>query len=118
MENINKVIVIPQKVVEEFGAKYNNDMLALALHRGKVLDLSEFSELSQKEKLEHTHIEFVSLDDTCDEWCAECENEVELPLAFRRMVCPNCGKPIKPCNLCGGICLTPCPLDKFITFNK
>jgi glycyl-tRNA synthetase len=26
------------------------------------------------------------------------------------IVCPNCGKPIAPCNLCGGNCVTPCPL--------
>lgn len=40
------------------------------------------------------------ISDTCWEWCPHCEEEVELQSKFEVQVCPSCGRPILPCNLC------------------
>ena len=37
---------------------------------------------------------------TVIEWCAYCEEEVEISTLPVEGVCPNCGKGIIPCNMC------------------
>lgn len=38
---------------------------------------------------------------TTTEWCSECDTEVEIKANFQTaQVCPNCGKPIRPCSMC------------------
>ena len=36
-----------------------------------------------------------------DEWCSYCETEQEIP-GDMIAACPNCGKPVFPCNRCMG----------------
>jgi predicted RNA-binding Zn-ribbon protein involved in translation (DUF1610 family) len=74
------------------------------------MTMEEYAEYHNEGKDFNDHIEKIDLYDTCWEMCAECEEEVMLKTEFRMQVCPNCGKPIAPCNLCGGNCVTPCPL--------
>lgn len=52
--------------------------------------------------------------DHCDEWCPECEAEVELPWEFKVHICPNCGRPILPCSICemGVYECSDCPLEE------
>ena len=38
--------------------------------------------------------------DICNEWCPECEYEVELKNEFKLQKCPKCKKPIVPCSIC------------------
>ena len=51
-----------------------------------------------------------------DELCPECETEVEIP-AYRKSLCPNCGKEIIPCSMCNE-CHSPCVYDVLDTFVK
>lgn len=46
------------------------------------------------------------------EWCSKCEQEVKLKSIFKVQICPNCGKPIKPCALCDmdKVACSKCPL--------
>jgi predicted RNA-binding Zn-ribbon protein involved in translation (DUF1610 family) len=89
---------------------YKDDIITLAFHKGKVMTMEEYVKYHNEGKDTNDHIEKVDLYDTCWEMCPECEEEVMLETKFRMQVCPNCGKPIAPCNLCGGNCVTPCPL--------
>jgi predicted RNA-binding Zn-ribbon protein involved in translation (DUF1610 family) len=102
--------VIDEDVYSTFIGEYNNDVVTLAFHKGKVMTMEEYAEYHNEGEDINDHIEKIDLYDTCWEMCAECEEEVMLKTEFRMQVCPNCGKPIAPCNLCGGICPTPCPL--------
>jgi hypothetical protein len=48
----------------------------------------------------------------CIEWCSHCEEEVVLDaVECRQQMCPSCGEPILPCNLCGE-CDYRCSKDK------
>ena len=46
------------------------------------------------------------------EWCPNCEEEAKLKAIFKVQICPNCGKPIKPCALCDmdKVDCSKCPL--------
>jgi NTP pyrophosphatase (non-canonical NTP hydrolase)/predicted RNA-binding Zn-ribbon protein involved in translation (DUF1610 family) len=53
------------------------------------------------------------------ELCPNCENEVKITNEFKLQICPECGKPIKPCAMCDE-CMENCPLDeiKEMTANE
>lgn len=89
---------------------YEGDFLTLAFHKGKVLTMKEYEKYHNEGKDLNDKIQYVELYDDCYEVCAECGEEVKLETKFCMQVCPSCGKPIAPCNLCSGICPTPCPL--------
>ena len=56
------------------------------------------------------------ISDTCLEWCPYCEEEVELQSKLDMQVCPSCGKPIWPCNLCED-CTADCPMKEWTDKN-
>lgn len=89
---------------------YHDDFLTMAFHKGKVMSIGEYANYHNEGKDLNDRIESVALYDYCYEMCAECEAEVQLETKFEMQICPSCGKPIAPCNLCGGNCITPCPL--------
>lgn len=89
---------------------YHDDFLTMAFHKGKVMSIGEYANYHNEGKDLNDRIESVALYDYCYEMCAECEAEVQLKTKFEMQICPSCGKPIAPCNLCGGNCITPCPL--------
>ena len=86
------------------------DFISLTFHHGKVMTLQEYERYHDYEEDKNENVRFAELTDKCYEWCPECEEEVELDTRFEMQICPSCGKPIAPCNLCGGYCPTPCPL--------
>lgn len=102
--------VIDKDVYSSLVEKYNDDFLTMAFHKGKIMTPNEYAEYHNLGKDTNDVIESVALYDHCYEMCAECEAEVELETKFEMQICPSCGKPIAPCNLCGGHCITPCPL--------
>ena len=102
--------VIDKNIYDSAEGAYKDDIVTLAFHKGKVMTMEEYAKYHNEGKDINDHIEKIDLYDTCYEMCAECEEEVMLETKFCMQVCPNCGKPIAPCNLCGGICPTPCPL--------
>lgn len=87
-----------------------DDFIAIAFHSGKVMTPSEYEEYHRQGLDKDEVVELCDLYDKCYEWCPECEVEVELDTKFEMQICPNCGMPIAPCNLCGGRCCSPCPL--------
>lgn len=87
-----------------------NDFITSTFHHGKVMTMAEYEKYHSEGKDSNENVEFAELTDKCYEWCQECENEVELDTRFEMQICPSCGKPIAPCNLCSGRCITPCPL--------
>lgn len=109
MTNI-KIAVVDNEVYEKYNFLYNNDFISLAFHKGRFLTPTEFEEMFNEGNAKDMKIYFAELNDKCDEWCPHCETEVELDTEFKMQICPNCGKPIAPCNLCGGVCVNPCPL--------
>ena len=90
----------------------DEEFLTHAFHTGQVLTEEELHEkLHQNpEQFNKCEMRVVDLYETCWEMCPECECEVELKTEFKVQVCPSCGKPIVPCNLCSGKCPSPCPL--------
>lgn len=55
-------------------------------------------------------------DGFCDEWCPECDSEVELPRKLGVYRCPNCGKWMVNCSMCyltenGRCSWSNCPLS-------
>ena len=104
------IAVVDKDIYSSLVEKYNDDFVTMAFHKGKVMSIGEYAKYHNEGKDNNDRIEAVALYDHCYEVCPECEEEVMLETKFRMQVCPNCGKPIAPCNLCGGICVTPCPL--------
>lgn len=104
------IAVVNKDVYSSLISNYNDDFLTMAFHKGKVMSIGDYAKYHNEGKDLNDRIESVALYDYCTEWCAECDEEVELETKFEMQVCPNCGKPIAPCNLCGGHCITPCPL--------
>lgn len=51
-------------------------------------------------------------DTTTTERCTICNEEVEIPNIFDVHICPNCGNPIIPCNVCVGHKCSNCPLQE------
>lgn len=102
--------VVDKRIYNAEIEKYDHDVLTLAFHKGRVMSLEEYANYHNERKDINYHIEYIELYDKCWEMCPECEEEVMLETKFCMQVCPNCGKPIAPCNLCGGNCVTPCPL--------
>lgn len=47
---------------------------------------------------------------TVIEWCASCENDVEIPEETESL-CPICGESILPCSACHGCTLPECPFN-------
>ena len=101
--------VVDKDICKKF-PNYGGDFLTLAFHKGKVLTLEEYEKYHNEGKDLNDKIQYVELFDKCWEVCPECGEEVMLDTRFCMQVCPECGKPIAPCNLCGGNCVTPCPL--------
>ena len=87
-----------------------DDFITNTFHHGKVMTMAEYKKYHREGKDANENVEFAELTDKCDEWCPHCEEEVELDTRFEMQICPSCGKPIAPCNLCGGKCISPCPL--------
>ena len=87
-----------------------DDFITSTFHHGKVMTMAEYEKYHSEGKDVNENVEFAELTEKCWEWCQECEEEVELDTRFEMQICPSCGKPIAPCNLCGGRCITPCPL--------
>lgn len=110
MADMVKIAVVEKNVYEKNKVLYRDDIITLAFHKGKFLTPIEFEELFNNGNAKDIKIQLAQLTDKCDEWCPHCETEVELDTDFKMQICPNCGKPIAPCNLCGGICVKPCPL--------
>lgn len=93
--------------------KFFNDLdefITLTFHHGKIMTLQEYEVYHEYGKDKRENVRFAELTEKCWEWCPHCEDEVELDTRFEMQICPSCGKPIAPCNLCGGYCPTPCPL--------
>ena len=101
--------VVNKDICKKF-PNYGGDFLTLAFHKGKVLSLEEYEKYHNEGKDLNDTIKYIELYDKCWEVCPECGEEVMLDTRFCMQVCPNCGKPIAPCNLCGGNCVSPCPL--------
>lgn len=91
---------------------FNNieDYVTKTFHHGKVMTIEEYEKYHSDGLDVNENVKIEELNDKCYEWCPECEEEVELDTRFEMQICPSCGKPIAPCNLCGGYCKTPCPL--------
>ena len=87
-----------------------DDFITSTFHHGKVMTMAEYEKYHSEGKDVNENVEFAELTEKCWEWCQECEEEVELDTRFEMQICPSCGKPIAPFNLCGGRCITPCPL--------
>lgn len=87
-----------------------DDFITSTFHHGKVMTMAEYEKYHSEGKDVNENVEFAELTEKCWEWCPHCEEEVELDTRFEMQICPSCGKPIAPCNLCGGRCITPCPL--------
>lgn len=104
------IAVVDKDVYEQTKLCYDDDFLTMAFHKGKVMSLGEYADYHNEGKDLNDRIESVELYDYCVEMCGECEEEVELETKFEIQICPSCGKPIAPCNLCGGHCISPCPL--------
>ena len=103
--------VVDKDICKKF-PNYDGNFLTLAFHKGKVLSLEEYEKYHNEGKDLNDTIRYIELYDKCWEVCAECGEEVMLDTKFCMQVCPICGKPIAPCNLCGGNCITPCPLGR------
>lgn len=93
----------------------DEDFASLAFMYGKVMTMEEFAYAFNHYQLDNIHpdvgeIRVLEYSDTCVEMCPYCDREVVLKTDFKMQVCPICGKPIAPCNLCGGNCQNKCPL--------
>lgn len=86
--------------VEITGYELNDDLTTILYNEGiRLEETANFEDIKiidsiYKEKLENRNNLIV------DEWCQNCENEVELVNEFVRQACPNCGATILPCSLC------------------
>ena len=87
-----------------------DDFITSTFHHGKVMTMAEYEKYHSEGKDVNENVEFAELTEKCWEWCPHCEEEVELDTRFEMQICPSCGKRIAPCNLCGGNCISPCPL--------
>lgn len=105
-----KVIIIKKDVYCKHILNYKDDYITLAFHKGLILSLSDYKRKNKKGTFNDCNVWFEKFTPTCFEYCPHCDTEVELKTEFKMQVCPNCGKPIAPCNLCCGICLSKCPL--------
>lgn len=55
---------------------------------------------------------------TVQEWCPQCEYEVELKAELSDQICPNCNKPLRACSMCITYCCHRCPLDSRETYEE
>jgi hypothetical protein len=106
-DKTNKMAFVLSKDISFYGI---DDFITSTFHHGKVMTMAEYEKYHSEGKDVNENVEFAELTEKCWEWCQECEDEVELDTRFEMQICPSCGKPIAPCNLCSGRCITPCPL--------
>lgn len=95
----------------------DDKFLTLAFQGGQVLSLDEFERAWYKcdsTPFANHWMKVLEVYPTCWEMCPHCESEVELITDWSVQKCPVCGKPIIPCNLCGGSCMADCPLERLI----
>ncbi len=66
----------------------------------------------EQQWLEQRKIEIIK--NKTDEWCPNCEEEVELEASFTIQTCPNCNEEIFPCSMCDNYVVNcnECPLEK------